>query len=171
MLIKDFNNTIDLWIKALDQYDFRQLCTKPSADGWSLGQVYVHLIDDTNYYIEQVKLCIATNEHSLEEASPTAKVMFLNNDFPDMAIEGAPSNSTMPQPESKAQLITHLTDIKNEINLLLELLEKSPAKGKTKHPGLHYFNAPEWLQFAEMHFRHHLRQKKRIDHFLEQLSV
>ena len=27
--------------------------------------------------------------------------------------------------------------------------------GKTKHPGLNYFTAKEWLQFAEMHLRHH----------------
>jgi hypothetical protein len=26
-----------------------------------------------------------------------------------------------------------------------------------------FFNAPEWLQFAEMHMRHHFRQKMRID--------
>lgn len=47
------------------------------------------------------------------------------------------------------------------------LISKSPFKGKTKHPGLDYFSAIEWLQFAEMHLRHHLRQKKRIDHFLK----
>ena len=38
--------------------------------------------------------------------------------------------------------------------------------GKAKHPGLNYLNASEWLQFADMHMRHHLRQKKRIDDFL-----
>ncbi|HEV9036934.1 MAG TPA: hypothetical protein VGQ51_09945 [Puia sp.] len=40
---------------------------------------------------------------------------------------------------------------------------QGPATGKTRHPGLHYFNSLEWLQFAEMHMRHHFRQKKRID--------
>jgi hypothetical protein len=46
------------------------------------------------------------------------------------------------------------------------LITQSPYKGKTKHPGLHYFNADEWLQFADMHFRHHVKQKKKIDDFL-----
>jgi hypothetical protein len=46
-------------------------------------------------------------------------------------------------------------------------ITESPFGGKTKHPGLGYFSAHEWLQFADMHFRHHLRQKKRIDDFLE----
>ncbi len=53
MLIDDFNHTIDIWIKELKQYDFIQLCAKPSPKSWSLGQVYMHLIEDTNYYIEQ----------------------------------------------------------------------------------------------------------------------
>jgi hypothetical protein len=39
--------------------------------------------------------------------------------------------------------------------------------GKTKHPGSNYFTAKEWLQFAEIHLRHHLKQKKRIDDFFE----
>jgi hypothetical protein len=44
---------------------------------------------------------------------------------------------------------------------------KSPFHGKTKHPGLGFFNANEWLQFAEMHLRHHLKQKERIEEFLK----
>jgi hypothetical protein len=42
------------------------------------------------------------------------------------------------------------------------------ATGKTRHPGLLYFSALEWLRFAEMHMRHHFRQKKRIDEALFQ---
>jgi hypothetical protein len=43
-------------------------------------------------------------------------------------------------------------------------------KEKTKHPGFHYLNAIEWLQFIEMHFRHHLKQKKRIDKYLNSIK-
>ena len=46
-------------------------------------------------------------------------------------------------------------------------IANSKSKGKTKHPGLNYFNANEWLQFAEMHLRHHLKQEKRIEEFLK----
>jgi hypothetical protein len=42
--------------------------------------------------------------------------------------------------------------------------------GKTKYPGLNYFTAKEWLQFAGIHLRHHLKQKKRIDDFLKNNS-
>ncbi len=163
MLIDDFNYTIDIWIKELKQYDFIQLCAKPSPKSWSLGQVYMHLIEDTNYYIEKIKICVSTDNNENEEASPYAKTMFLNNDFPDEVIEGAPANSRIPQPGNKEQLMKCLVSLKDEMNNIEILISKSPFKGKTKHPGLNYFNANEWFRFAEMHLRHHLRQKKRIE--------
>jgi hypothetical protein len=41
---------------------------------------------------------------------------------------------------------------------------------ETQHPGLYHFSANEWYQFAEMHFRHHVRQKKRIDDYLKKIQ-
>jgi hypothetical protein len=170
MLIDDLNHTVNVWIKELEKYDFHRLCAKPSPNSWSLGQVYMHLIQDSNYYIDQIKICISNNDNYLEEASPGAKTMFANNDFPDEIIEGAPDNCYMPQPESKEQLLHSLMAVKDEMNNVAIFVSKSSFKGKTMHPGLNYFNANEWLQFAEMHFRHHLRQKKRIDEFLKMNS-
>jgi len=167
MIIKHFNHTIDNWIKELEQYNFTQLCARPSLNSWSLGQVYMHLISETNFYLEQIKICVSTNDNINEEASQNARAMFLNNDFPDEVIDGPPSNAYTPQPETKEQLMHCIMKLKEEINNAGILISKSSNKGKTKHPGLNYFNAYEWLQFAEMHFRHHARQKKRIDDFLK----
>lgn len=167
MLIENFNHSINTWITALEQYDIIQLSIKSNPASWSLGQLYIHLIQDTNYYLEQIKICVSTNDNANGEMSPFAKTIFLNNDFPNEQIEGAPANAGIPQPGSKAQLMNGLMHVKNEMNDAGRLISKSVLKGKTKHPGLGYFNAAEWLQFAEMHFRHHLRQKKRIDDFLK----
>ena len=169
MLNADLNDTIDFWIKELDRYKFSQLCAKPSANSWSLGQVYMHLIDDTNYYIEQIRTCLSANENTDGEAAPNANTMFLNNDFPDEILEGAPTNSCMAQPESKNQLRNDLLNIKSEMNELWIQIAENPSTGKTQHPGLGYFSAREWFQFADMHFRHHQRQKKRIDSFLQEM--
>jgi len=168
--IDDFNHTIGIWIKELERYEFVHLCSKPSPHSWSLGQMYLHLITDTKFYIEQIKICITTNDHATEEPSPNGKAMLSNNDFPDEALEGAPSNAHIPQPESKEQLHKELIDIKAEMNDLAIRMAESPYHGKTKHPGLDYFGARDWLQFADMHFRHHLRQKKRIDNYLKNVG-
>lgn len=167
MLIEDFNQTLDSWIKELDQYSFTQLLAKPSETSWSLGQMYMHLIDVTIDYFEEAQICASTNDNINKEATATGKAMLRNSEFPDEIIEGPPSNADTPQPFSKKQIRDGLFQLKNELIKVKKLLAKNQLKGKTKHIGLGYFNANEWLQFAEMHFRHHLRQKKRLDGFLK----
>jgi DinB superfamily len=171
MLIEDFNHTLDWWIKDLEQYSFDQLCAKPSATSWSPGQLYMHLINATRYFIKQIHICISTNDNEKEEMFANAKTMFRNNDFPDEILDGPPSNAVTQQPAAKKQLISGLLQLKDEINNAASLVFKSQFKGKTKHGGLGYFSANEWLQFAEMHFRHHLRQKKRLDGFLKKNNI
>jgi hypothetical protein len=168
-LLESFNLAIDFWIGSVKQYNLSQLCAKPPGS-WSMGQLYGHLIADTGFYIEQIKSCFNNQDHITEEASPAAQTMFLNNAFPDMIIEGAPSNAYIMQPGSKEQLEKDLLNLKKEMNRLGVLIAQSIERGKTKHPGLGYFSAEEWLQFAGMHFRHHLRQKKRIDDILEKMG-
>ncbi|HWY36373.1 MAG TPA: hypothetical protein VNX68_17140, partial [Nitrosopumilaceae archaeon] len=57
--------------------------------------------------------------------------------------------------------------IKNKFSKLSDEVGKSKSKGKEKHPVLGFLSAKEWLQAVEMHFRHHIQQKERIDIFLK----
>jgi DinB superfamily len=167
MIVKDFNRTLDSWINGLQSINFVQLCTKPSSNSWSLGQVSMHLLESTYYYLDQARACASSDDHVQEEMSPEAKIMFRNNAFPDEIIEGPPSNAATPQPTNKEELLSDLLKLKTEINQVAQLISSSSCKGKEKHPGLNYFDAREWLQFAEMHFRHHVKQKERINEFLK----
>ena len=168
-MIENFNHTINLWLSELERYSFTELCSKPSTAGWSLGQLYRHLIKDANFYIEQIEICLRSNDHANEEASSAGKDMLANNEFPNEIIEGDPANAFIPQPESKEKLVQDLVLLKEHMNKVAAKITETSFHGKTKHPGLNYFSAAEWLQFADMHFRHHLRQKKRIDEFLDRL--
>lgn len=163
----DLDQTIDTWINSLGQKTFAQLCVKPAPESWSLGQLSMHLIEATQYYLEQSKICLSTNDHEGEEMSPAAKAMFDKNEFPDVLIEGPPSNDVTPQPESKEELLRQLRRLREEVNKVEKLISTSSTKGKTRHPGLRYFTAKEWFQFADMHFRHHFRQMKRIQAILK----
>ena len=166
MVIDRFNKTINRWMEALSKYDFSTLCTKPSPEHWSLGQVYMHLIENTNYFIEQAKTCATTDDNATEQCSEEAEEMFRKNSFPDALLDGPPENALTPQPESKEQVMNELLKIKSDAAQVHAMIQASQHYGKTKHPGLNYFSANEWIQFAEMHLRHHFRQKERIDAFL-----
>jgi len=164
MLIDDINTTIDIWINDLQHYSIQELKTRPDPKDWSLGQVYMHLIEETNFYLEQMESCLKYNDHALEQMDDRGKVMFANNSFPYQRIKGDPFISErVPQPENKEQLQKDMIQLKHEINDMGNRVITSEAVGKTAHPGHGYFSAVEWLQYAEMHMRHHLNQKKRLE--------
>jgi hypothetical protein len=165
-----FSYILDRWIEELDKYSLDQLLAKPPA-GWSMGQLYLHLIEATGYFLKHAETCTTSNDNVNSEKFPAAEKMFSNNDFPDVLLDGPPSNAKTPQPVNKEQIFKGLIDSKSRFLEVSALVEKNQGNGKTKHFGLGYFTASEWLQFAEMHMRHHLRQKKRIDEFLKEKSV
>lgn len=169
-IIEQFNQTLDVWTDQLKFYEYHQLCLQPDAESWSLGQVYEHLIADTKYYFQQVKECLSHNENAIEKMSDIAKGWFQKNSFPNVKMIGPPDSKTLPNPVSKDRLFEELNRLKSMMNDLGAEISRTPNNGKTKHPGFQYFNSAEWFQYAEMHFRHHLQQKERIDTFLRSAS-
>lgn len=167
-LINNFNITLHLWIRELDQYDFFKLCLQPEPDSWSIGQVYFHLIEETTWFISQIKICLSSDENQYEQMTPEAKLQLYNNCFPDKRFKGSVDIQNQPQPTGLAQLREEMIKLKMFVNEIGEDIVKNKNKGKTKHPGHNFFSAKEWFQYAEMHCRHHLKQKERIDIFLKE---
>ncbi|MFA5835178.1 MAG: DinB family protein [Bacteroidota bacterium] len=166
--IEKFNSTIEVWITELEYYDFDVLLVKQDCQSWSLSQVFIHLCNETEYYIEQIEICLSHDENSSEEMNETGKMMFAKNEFPDEKIKGDPVVSeNLPQPKSKLQLQEKIRAVKLQMNSIWKKTNSSKHIGKTKHPGHGYFNAQDWLRYSEMHLRHHLRQKRSIDDFLK----
>src|SRR5579871_3224043 len=119
MLIDDFNATIDIWINALQHYSFEKLLAKPDAESWSLGQVYMHIIDEAKWYIGQIEICLSDNENADGEMKEGGIKMFANNEFPDIKIKGDPvAASQMPQPPGKEKILNELSAIKQRMNEL-----------------------------------------------------
>jgi hypothetical protein len=169
--LDQFNQTIDCWINYLDDYSFETLVAKPIPGSWSLGQVYVHILADTPYHVEQMKAALETNNNSDEQMHANAKWMFDNNGFPEIQIDGPGTDDNTPQPLSKEMLLQQLIAIRGDVNVLYRSNDFSKSKGKTRHPGLLFFSAMEWLRFTEMHMRHHFLQKLRIDKALKRPLV
>ncbi|WP_132051895.1 DinB family protein [Pseudocnuella soli] len=154
------------WKHALAQYNDVMLLQKPAEGGWSMGQLYMHLIDETSFYLTQVEACLCSLQNNEQEPTAEGKAMLAANSFPDMRIEGPPTNALVQQPAEKAQLITAFDNLLQTLQNLNAQIKGNTGIGKTTHPGLGYLNAGQWAQFAAMHLRHHLRQKARIDAFL-----
>ena len=166
-LIDRFHHTLDLWIEALADYSWEELCLVPAPGSWSLGQLYGHLLEDTDFYRTQIQQCGCTSAHSQEEATAEGRALLAADDFPER-LRGGPSNDQVAQPPGKETLLRDLQRLRSAMQQAAQDLQHCSYRGKTPHPGLGYFSGEEWLQFAEMHLRHHLRQKQRIDAFLLQ---
>jgi hypothetical protein len=107
VIIKDFKATIDTWIKAIQEYSFEDLCNNPDNNSWSLGQVCMHPVNDTDWFIEQIKIYMLNDDNTKETMLPFAQTTFTNNSFPDERLTN-PANDNMPQPEDKKVLLQFL---------------------------------------------------------------
>jgi len=167
-LLRQFNETLSQWIVWLGDYSFTELLRKPRPGAWSLGQMYVHLLRSTEHFVNQAKLAAATRDNNDEPMHENARRMFDHNSFPPMILEGPDNDGNIPQPRSKEEIALRLSRIREEINSETIAAVLSGSGGKTRHPGLLYFSGAEWLQFAEMHLRHHFLQRQRIEDQLKE---
>lgn len=163
ILLDRFNDTIQKWIAFLDDYSEEMLLKKPANGSWSIGQVYVHLLEASRHFVRQMKAAVSSQENSDKESHPNIQAMLRNNAFPDILIKGPASNAGTQQPNSKEEIRTGLVTIREDVNRVYSANDFSGSTGKSEHPGFRFLTATEWLQVIEMHMRHHLRQKKRID--------
>lgn len=153
--------TVINWIDTIDNLSEKEMTWKPSAAQWSISQVIVHILEESAFYLSQGKLADEDLIHSEESMSESGAAMFEENAFPNVQIPGDPGSTDQPDSSfSKDQLREKMEMLKSD---LLQLIHESLNRtGKSGHPGLGYFTAAQWAQFAEMHMRHHFRQRDRI---------
>src|SRR5688572_21882595 len=116
MSIERFYRTFDIWTAALQHHSIDDLTTKPAPTSWSMGQLFNHLISETQFYISRIEVCAVTNRNSDKEMTSEGKEMFLNNSFPDERLQGAPSNSRILQPKNKEELVEEFIDLGRAMN-------------------------------------------------------
>ena len=158
-----------IWESELDKYSDAQFDVKPSPDSWSVGQVYEHLFHGTlNFQAKQIEQCLLNDANQREKKTFPGKLTFTLHAFPPVRIKVPPSPSYTPrQPEGRTTIKSDMHLLRQKLYNLSCEIDRASHFGKTLHPALGYLGAEEWYQLIIMHFRHHLRQKKRIDLFLK----
>ncbi len=166
-LLKSFLSALSIYHVSLSKYSIDQLQQKPDAASWSLGQLYMHLLDDTNWYFEQIENALKDNEHQFKPTSEKAKQIMETGSFGEERIIGDPQAvANVLQPKTTEYLSSKFEQLETRAKSLWEKVRDN-SPGKSKHPGLGYFNSLQWFQFAELHLRHHFKQKDRIEESLK----
>ncbi len=167
--LNNFLENIKIWEQELPNYEFSDLLKQEDNANWSLGQVYMHLINGTlSFHLKQLELCIHSSENKHLKKNFKGFLSYkLLKGIPPIKIKVPPTPAYTPkQPENIGEITNGLSVLKEKMTNALQLF-KEDQKGKTEHPGFGFLNAEEWYKLIEMHFLHHLRQKKRIDSYLQ----
>ncbi|MCJ8012911.1 DinB family protein [Paenibacillus sp. KQZ6P-2] len=169
-MIQRMDSITQYYLEELDRFSMEDLTRKPGEEEWSLGQMYMHLINASlRMHLRNVEACATSAEGVMKEGEKTegGKSAFSNQAFPPVRVQVPPSPAYTPsQPGSKEQIREGLLNVLAEMKRIDPLVQTAPAQNKLVHPGFGALNAGEWFMLVEMHYRHHLRQKERLEGFL-----
>lgn len=161
------------WIIALDEYDRVTFCTRPSAEEWCMAQVYDHLIAVSKECIQRAQDCIHNKGEkghsgfgpalfSLMGAFPPVKLRIKE---PPVGLE----HVYRPRNINVSEARQGLNEVLGEMKTLATFIPAADPQMRIKHWAGGWFNAAQWYHSAEMHLKHHFRQKRRIDRYLERM--
>ncbi|WCN36546.1 DinB family protein [Aneurinibacillus uraniidurans] len=159
------------YLQELEKFSIEQLMYKPSENEWSLGQMYMHVINSALYMqLRNVEACrnqIGQHVNTVEGKTEDGEAIFAQGSFPPIKIHVPSSKEYTPlQPESKEQVAAGLKQVLDQMRELEPTLAAIPLSYTVRHPRLGALHAKEWYMLVEMHYRHHLRQKEKIETWL-----
>lgn len=165
---------IKAYKSALERYTPEQLQYKPGPEEWSIGQMYSHVIMSSLFFFaDHTEKCLAGHKTSAGDKTRNGKIVFFFNSFPPMRFKMPKRIAVEPhQPKNLQEIREGLDNLLARVDEVKKKFDAGfdPQK-KRENPIFGWLNAAEWWQLMEMHFRHHLRQKARIDKALRTAKV
>lgn len=153
-------------LKELDYYGVNQFKQKPAETEWSIGQIYDHLISGTlNFHLREIKNCLDRNSGSIKGSKTfRGNMFFMMGKYPPVKFKGmSKSNYEPAQPTNTIQVKDDLYKFIKIMNQTAREIDNANLDYKTINPSLGMLNALEWYKLIGMHFKHHLRQKHKLD--------
>lgn len=161
---------VDSYLETLKKIDENQFLFKKSDEIWSLCQLYEHIFDsNTKFFLRNCRKCLNEIDGQLGgDISSFGKSVIDNNSFPDIKIKYPEVFGELKlELKSMEFYRTYFSELVDEINTLSGSVMKSNPNYKRLHPAYFGFlNAEEWLQLAQIHMKHHLKQKLELESYL-----
>lgn len=159
-----------LWRDALEQTSDDTLRAATAPGEWTLGQVYAHIVDATDgMVVPQIEKCLSVERTAAKKGKTLAGFfVFALGRIPPVRIRFQPIPGYAPkQPRDGASIRSSLDAMEARLLDLVARASSAPRDRRARHPLLGMLNAGEWLQFAQMHLHHHLRQRRRLEQLLK----
>lgn len=164
---KELIKTIGEYDSRLNKYSEEQFQQKPSNGGWSLAQVYAHLITANQLSVRGMgKIIEGKISESEERINWKAWLILFMGKIPAGRKVPKVVEERTPLFENTAYARAQIHQFINDIGKVFEQRHKLGKKHKIKHPSLGLLNASEWIRFMEVHSKHHLRQIERTEEMI-----
>ncbi|OAS82185.1 MULTISPECIES: DinB family protein [Metabacillus] len=151
----------------LQNYSLEQLRYKSAEGVWSIGQMYDHLILVAHEYLDNVETCAAEEEEQKLGKTEFGEQLYKIGGFPPIKIKLPDELNTPPSnSDSKESLMVRLDQVMQRLRLWEPKVNAINSNYKVKHDGFGWLNAREWYDLVNMHFHHHLRQKRELEQIL-----
>lgn len=165
-VLKSFELTVERYLAELTKLNMDKIHRKLNEEDWSIGQMYVHLIQSAFMHLHNVEQCLAGSESTFnptKEKTDQGKIVFKLEQFPAVRIKVPASPNYTPQPpESMEHLVEGLHSVVERMRNTESVLLQVPVSNKILHPAFGALNAQEWFMLIEMHYRHHFLQLDRL---------
>lgn len=170
MLKKDSLDIIEQYKHSLAVYTIDQLRYKSHEDVWSIGQMYIHVIDVAEEYIEHIQTCTMGTQVEHGRKTEDGEKAFAEKSWPDVRVKlEEPVNRTR-NPDSKDEIIAGLDRVLEKLKYWDEQVHEANQTSKVRHGWFGWLNAHEWFEMIGMHSRHHLHQKARLEEKLAEAN-
>lgn len=152
------------FLKTVNEDTFVQT---PEQGGWSFAEVYAHILSANFLSLVAIEKCLnRTAEIKTKKPDWRVRLILFFARFP-------PGNYKVPAVLEASVKKISKEEAANELIRLIkkvEEIDKGFAKFnpdyKVKHPRLGYLDAKSWLRFIYIHSKHHQKQVKKINGFL-----
>lgn len=154
--LSEYKDALD----AIPEDDFQK---KPPGGGWSLSELYSHLIQVNRLALISIEKCInGTAKKNSRYTHWKVWLIMLFGKLPPGRIQAPQRIAEMVSLISREEARNQLIMFGERFNEVWQNIPKASPHLKVSHPVLGPLNARQWLRFIDIHTRHHKPQFHRI---------
>lgn len=127
----------------------------PQISKWTFGQQLEHLFRSSHYVIDRLQESM-TPDHASDSLGPWGHSLMVAGFIPRGMFP------TIPQLVPGAGTMAEIEPLRQSLRERLaavdwSLVQIKASPGKSKHPRMKWMTSSQWMFFADVHHRHHLR--------------
>lgn len=170
-MLNDSSTIIEQYMLNLDRYSMKQLRFKCNENVWSVGQMYIHVIEVAEEYIRHIESCTKATHEEPEGKTEDGTKAFAEKEWPNIRVKlEQPPNATR-NPESKDEIKAGLEQVLEKLAYWASCVNEANPACKVRHGWFGWLNARDWFEMVGMHSRHHLRQKAILDEKIAEFGI